>query len=213
MQMRHNDEALVQLTDTADAVPKLCGLLELARPRDVVEHSAILLNLLITRPDTKVKAVKQGAIHRLLELLKLGSLPLKQAVLATTGNITIANEGKKAVVEESQLTNLLRHVACPNRHIRSFALQCVNNIAEDPAGRTRLNELGLPALLKGMLQSADGDDVKEGIAQAIRQLAFTTRPYSNLSPIEQSVRRVDNSTGEEDAHKIRQEIEEWRHRR
>ncbi|GFH29636.1 uncharacterized protein HaLaN_28329, partial [Haematococcus lacustris] len=148
VQVRDNTAALEQLVDAAKAIPALVSLL---RPEttELAEQAAQLLGLLTSRfEDAKCKAVESGAVPRLLQLLDSPILQLASAAATALMTITVARDGKYAVINtEGGLAKLVTQLNPLKQQLCVNVMIIITNLAEAPEARAVLAREGAAARL------------------------------------------------------------------
>ncbi|KAL6762159.1 radial spoke protein 14 [Haematococcus lacustris] len=182
VQVRDNTAALEQLVDAAKAIPALVSLL---RPEttELAEQAAQLLGLLTSRfEDAKCKAVESGAVPRLLQLLDSPILQLASAAATALMTITVARDGKYAVINtEGGLAKLVTQLNPLKQQLCVNVMIIITNLAEAPEARAVLAREGAAARLSEIFgMAAETGLLRSTAAQAIRQCGFTHLPYELL---------------------------------
>ncbi|KAJ9518493.1 hypothetical protein QJQ45_018596, partial [Haematococcus lacustris] len=171
VQVRDNTAALEQLVDAAKAIPALVSLL---RPEttELAEQAAQLLGLLTSRfEDAKCKAVESGAVPRLLQLLDSPILQLASAAATALMTITVARDGKYAVINtEGGLAKLVTQLNPLKQQLCVNVMIIITNLAEAPEARAVLAREGAAARLSEIFgMAAETGLLRSTAAQAIRQ--------------------------------------------
>lgn len=118
---------------------------------------------------------------KLLALLKTDKVSLASAVATALMTITIAIEGKYAVVETEGGLKVLGTWLNPQREqLCVNIMEVISNVAEAPDSRPVLAECGVLARLVDIHSNAASEMLKRSAAQALRQCKFHHWPYEPL---------------------------------
>ncbi|KAJ9518137.1 hypothetical protein QJQ45_010114 [Haematococcus lacustris] len=186
VQVRDNTVALEQLVDAAKAIPALVSLLH-PETSELAEQAAQLLGLLTSRfEDAKCKAVESGAVPRLLQLLDSPILQLASAAATALMTITVARDGKYAVINtEGGLAKLVTQLNPLKQQLCVNVMIIITNLAEAPEARAVLAREGAAARLSEIFgMAAETGLLRSTAAHAIRQCGFTHLPYELLQGAE-----------------------------
>jgi hypothetical protein len=128
-------------------------------------------------------ALQEGAVPRLLALIQSPKLHLAQAAATALMAITVAREGKYAVIEaEGGLKILASRLDPLKQQLCVNVMEIITNVAEAPESRPVLVEHGAPQALLAIHSKAGTQDtpLKRSAAQALRQCGFKHLPFDVL---------------------------------
>lgn len=181
---RHNEEGLQQLTVQAHALPVLCKFLGPEQPLEFHEQAAQLLAVLAsTQQEAKLEAVQCGCVPPLVQLLRSSQLSVATAAATALMNLTLANEGKYAVLEADGIGAVVELTDLRDETLCLQMLQLITNLAEAPECRAQMQEQGILERLEEIQTVTPHDLISRSASQALRQCGFKHRPFEPLPGI------------------------------
>lgn len=186
VQVRHNEKALLQLIDDADAMPALRQLIESDQSLELQQVATQLIACLTaTREDAKLQAVKVGCVPQLLTFLEQPDLVLARAAAVALSTISLANEGKFAITDANGAPLVAQLVDFEDEQVCLNLLQVMTNIAEYPKAREQLLANNIVGILQAIITNTTSSLVNRSAAQALRQANFKNWPYQPVPGAEQ----------------------------
>ena len=118
-------------------------------------------------------SLQVGCVPRLINLMQLHNVALASAATTALMMITVANNGKYAVIAAAGgLQTLVKLCDPSNEQLCVNAMECISNVAEAPEARPTLQECGAEQRLARIHEARISDNLTRSAAQAIRQCRF-----------------------------------------
>ncbi|DBB14617.1 hypothetical protein WJX82_001687 [Trebouxia sp. C0006] len=163
------DNGVDQLIIDGEAMPVLKALIREGKTPGVREGAVRLLTRLCTTPEARQEAVGSGLVAAMLLCLTQGSLSLSTATVEAFMQITIAVQGKQAMVLSGQLPLLVELLEDAQPHLASCLVELICNCAELPAAKKEL-QAAIP-LLQELADNSTNLRTQQSAVQAVQRLS------------------------------------------
>lgn len=178
MTAAHNDNTIQQIM-SAGGLPIICKLLEPHKPQAVLKAAADLLSRICANsPAATDQATAAHGVPYLVRMLQQGPSDAQLVASNALGYITVILSGKQAMEScEGGLEVLVKLLVCAGEELTENLLQCIQNSAELPANRDKLQKLLVLYALEQVQDVAMADATRIRAMSCIDGVKFRHWPF------------------------------------